>query len=97
MVYLTPGELEVMKILWEHGSLKPAEILEKGDRRRQGIGASAECERRHGKNGSEDLQWGASAISRVSGCVTDISIRLHPCSTTISRVVSNVAVDTRTV
>ncbi len=32
MVYLTPGELEVMKILWEHGSLKPAEILEKVDR-----------------------------------------------------------------
>ena len=32
MTYLTPGELEVMKILWEHGSLKPAEILAKMDR-----------------------------------------------------------------
>ncbi len=28
MTYLTPGELEVMKILWEYGSLKPAKILE---------------------------------------------------------------------
>ena len=24
----TPGELEVMEVLWQHGSLKPAEILE---------------------------------------------------------------------
>ncbi len=32
MTQLTPGELEVMKILWEHDSLKPAEILAKMDR-----------------------------------------------------------------
>ena len=25
---LTPAELEVMQVLWEHGELKPAEILE---------------------------------------------------------------------
>jgi predicted transcriptional regulator len=29
MSTLTPGELEVMRILWEHGVLKPAEIQEK--------------------------------------------------------------------
>ncbi len=29
---LTPGELEVMEVLWQHGSLKPAEILEHLDR-----------------------------------------------------------------
>lgn len=28
MKTLTPGELEIMEILWRHGSLKPAEILE---------------------------------------------------------------------
>jgi BlaI family transcriptional regulator, penicillinase repressor len=29
MVQFTPGELEVMQVLWEHGSLKPAEIQKK--------------------------------------------------------------------
>jgi BlaI family transcriptional regulator, penicillinase repressor len=29
MTHFTPGELEVMQVLWEHGSLKPAEIQEK--------------------------------------------------------------------
>lgn len=28
MKTFTPGELEIMQILWSHGSLKPAEILE---------------------------------------------------------------------
>src|ERR1700751_1127591 len=28
MSRLTPGEFEVMRILWEHGELKPAEIQE---------------------------------------------------------------------
>ena len=32
MKTLTPGELEVMEVLWQHGSLKPAEILEHLDR-----------------------------------------------------------------
>jgi BlaI family penicillinase repressor len=32
MKSLTPGELEVMQVLWQHGSLKPAEILEHLDR-----------------------------------------------------------------
>ncbi|HVC93244.1 MAG TPA: BlaI/MecI/CopY family transcriptional regulator [Pirellulales bacterium] len=29
MAKFTPGELEVMRILWRHGELKPAEIQEK--------------------------------------------------------------------
>lgn len=29
MSKFTPSELEVMQVLWEHGSLKPAEIQEK--------------------------------------------------------------------
>ncbi|MCA9258342.1 MAG: BlaI/MecI/CopY family transcriptional regulator [Planctomycetales bacterium] len=29
MVQLTPGELAVMQILWEHGELKPAEVQDK--------------------------------------------------------------------
>lgn len=29
MAHLTAGELEIMKILWEHGALKPAQIQEK--------------------------------------------------------------------
>lgn len=29
MAKFTPGELKVMKILWKHGELKPAEIQEK--------------------------------------------------------------------
>ena len=29
MVTFTPGELEIMQVLWEHGSLKPAEIQDK--------------------------------------------------------------------
>jgi len=32
MKSLTPGELEVMQVLWQHGSLKPAEILKHLDR-----------------------------------------------------------------
>ncbi|WP_339910470.1 BlaI/MecI/CopY family transcriptional regulator [Symmachiella dynata] len=32
MKSLTPGELEVMQVLWQHGSLKPAEILEHVER-----------------------------------------------------------------
>ncbi len=32
MKSFTPGELEVMQVLWRHGSLKPAEILEHLDR-----------------------------------------------------------------
>ena len=32
MKTLTPGELEIMRILWQHGSLKPAEILGHLDR-----------------------------------------------------------------
>ncbi len=28
MATFTPGELEVMRVLWEHGELKPAEIQE---------------------------------------------------------------------
>ena len=32
MKTLTPGEMEVMEVLWQHGSLKPAEILEHLDR-----------------------------------------------------------------
>jgi len=32
MKTLTPGELEIMQVLWQHGSLKPAEILEQLDR-----------------------------------------------------------------
>jgi predicted transcriptional regulator len=32
MTDLTPGELEVMEVLWRHGPLKPAEILEHLDR-----------------------------------------------------------------
>jgi predicted transcriptional regulator len=32
MKTFTPGELEVMRVLWQHGSLKPAEILEHLDR-----------------------------------------------------------------
>jgi BlaI family transcriptional regulator, penicillinase repressor len=33
MTRLTPGELEIMRILWEHGELKPAEILSRFPRR----------------------------------------------------------------
>jgi predicted transcriptional regulator len=33
MTRLTPGELEIMRILWEHGELKPAEILARFPRR----------------------------------------------------------------
>ena len=29
MTNLTAGELEVMEVLWRHGSLKPAEILDR--------------------------------------------------------------------
>lgn len=29
MKNFTPGELEIMQILWQHGALKPAEILER--------------------------------------------------------------------
>lgn len=29
MSQFTPGELEVMQVLWEHGELKPAEIQER--------------------------------------------------------------------
>lgn len=32
MITFTPGELEVIQVLWKHGSLKPAEILEHLDR-----------------------------------------------------------------
>jgi len=32
MKTLTPGELEIMQVLWRHGSLKPAEILAQLDR-----------------------------------------------------------------
>ncbi len=32
MKTFTPGELEIMQVLWQHGSLKPAEILEHLDR-----------------------------------------------------------------
>lgn len=32
MNHFTPGELEIMEILWQHGSLKPAEILSHLDR-----------------------------------------------------------------
>jgi BlaI family transcriptional regulator, penicillinase repressor len=32
MKSFTPGELEIMEVLWQHGSLKPAEILEHLDR-----------------------------------------------------------------
>ena len=32
MKTFTPGELEIMQILWQHGSLKPAEILKHLDR-----------------------------------------------------------------
>lgn len=32
MNHFTPGELEIMEILWQHGSLKPAEILAHLDR-----------------------------------------------------------------
>ena len=33
MSTFTPGELSVMRILWEHGEMKPAEIQEKFPRR----------------------------------------------------------------
>lgn len=33
MAQFTPGELEVMRILWEHGELKPAEIQRRFSRR----------------------------------------------------------------
>lgn len=32
MTLFTPGELEVIQVLWQHGSLKPAEILVQLDR-----------------------------------------------------------------